>query len=584
MTAVQQRQAKAEQERAGWTQFKDHQPVCGKSFAEVMALLHASAHTRPTRLEFLSVDYFDAGSTAVDSWLADQQQQTTGNTASAGMWCAPREGEFDIVFASQQPTGLRFTESYVMTNLLKLAHIDDALFNALQSPDDRRVMRALLHTVLVRVDAHCVLGAPVNEVTALIVDQLKWLCFVSIEMMMEVPCVSFAAKAAKAAGDGSRGEQNKERRDGIRPEQYLMAINGVPTLQISATSFQDDGKQTSSSQQHSLLDMATQALDRLLDCQRTLRFRDLTAYRREFQLHQPLSPWHRRRRLRDPMVTTDNESDGLISLLNNLSLEDGDGGAKASAPRDDEGKAGDGDKECMTITQRPRNFLQLLIEETEEKATPASAVDLRPAAPVEATPGATSTAESPPQRPHIKRYRGLENCEGTRLDASSGTRPTTQVDKHIVQTLVISDNDRPIGMQLETELMTTLTIFKNFTRTDGPVLACKQVSKGDLLVAINEIPVEEIPTDELIRMLQDQAEIKRGEEKQQQRASINTKNQEMAHESATRTVTFARGEPQKSRGVTSLLSGLWSKNAAKQSAEYKCEGWESFEKVRFLEK
>lgn len=435
--------------------------MCGKPFSQVMRLLHDSKQTRPTHLEFLSVDYYEAREGAVGKWMT--RQDTSGFV---------HEGEFDVDFEPQQPTGIRFAESYLMTNPLKLAHIEDAIFDAVQSTD-RAVMRKLVHMVLVRVDSHSVLGAPVNEVTALMHDvetssfpkdlwlasaddlqedytvltikhaeQLKWLCFVPIEMMMEVPSVSFAAKAASAAVvKSSDGTYQSERRDGVRAEQYLMAINGIPTLRISAASFSDEkrSKEVSSS----LLDVVTKSLDTLLGCKRTLRFRDLKEYRREFQMHQPLSPWNRRRRQPESMVAIDSESDGLVSMLNDLSLDD----SKSDNIQDGD-RVAIADDQRIKITRRPRNFFRLLMEELGGQL-PAQDVPV-------AADTKISQSGDPSKRPHIKTYCGLENCEGRRL--------ATHAHPGNVRKIVIPDNLRPVGVRLETELMTTYTIFKSFTR------------------------------------------------------------------------------------------------------------------------
>ncbi|DAZ99652.1 TPA: hypothetical protein N0F65_001889 [Lagenidium giganteum] len=187
----------------------DRRPVVDQPFSEVMRLLQETKATRPTQLDFLHVDAYVSADDAVDQWLQYRHNKY------------PTEGEFDVYFAPYQLTGIRLVESYLMTNPLKLAHVDNAIYASLQQSDHALVDR-LLNKVIVRIGTHSVLGAPVPEVTALLYDpatfpkdiwlasaddlkedyhvlrlteeaQLIWFCFVPEELMMEVPAVSYAA-------------------------------------------------------------------------------------------------------------------------------------------------------------------------------------------------------------------------------------------------------------------------------------------------------------------------------------------------------------------------------------------------------
>lgn len=470
------------------------------------ALLRESKQTRPTHLEFLSVDYYDSRADAVAKWSERYKLQHQHQ----------HEGEFDVNFEPQQPTGLRFTESYVIAHPLKLTHIDDLLYSALHLQEHAAVCKLLENTVLVRIGSQSVLGAPVSEVTALLrqttsedtdmtpsfpkalwlasaenldddyvvltifsLEQLKWLSFVPIEMMMEVPAVSFAAKAMsqtakqQSAATIVKANDNtfqRERRDGVKSEQYLMAINGISTLRLSAPASTGTSAPITNSLFHGgtessklLLDGVAKALDGLLNYQRTLRFRDLTQYRREFQQHQPLSPWSRRRRL-ESLVMVESKASGLSSLRDTMS-RDGKGDRKTELKEKESDSVASDDVErsdSVTITRRPRDLYELLMQERDATSVET---ELQPPLQCSADRGRAMEPSDPVsdvmKRPHIKRYRGMENCEGTRRMASSENSPTC--DKN-VRTVVIPDNLRPVGIQLETELMTTFTIFKSFTR------------------------------------------------------------------------------------------------------------------------
>lgn len=456
---------------------QDHEPVLDKGFQQVMTVLHESKHTRPTHLEFLSVDYYAARAGAVAKWTERHRHLRQH-----------QEGEFDVDFAPLQPTGLRFTESYVMASPLRLTHIDEALLKKTVLPlhEHAQVRKPLLNMVLVRIGAQSVLGAPVGEVTALLlretendgtgatsafpkalwlasadnldedyvvltlahIEQLKWLHFEPMEMMMEVPAVSFAAKSVTSPVDQpvSGDTSQRERRDGIKSEQYLMAINGVSTMRLSApasssiaNSVFHDGRE----HQKPLLDEVTKALDGLVGCERTLRFRDLTQYRREFQQQQPLSPWRRMQRRSESLLLVDSEAN-----VNGSSKA----GSKASATRDSVGiqeRPG-----SLTITRRPRELVELLKEDTDVPSVELEQTRQCPDEPQD--PAASDAAK----RLYIQKHpRNLTNCEGTRRMTSSDP----VIDEHMKR-VVISDNLRPVGMQLETELMTTRTIFKRFTR------------------------------------------------------------------------------------------------------------------------
>lgn len=470
------------------------------------ALLRESKQTRPTHLEFLSVDYYDSRVDAVAKWSERHKLQHQHQ----------HEGEFDVDFEPQQPTGLRFTKSYMMAHPLKLTHIDNVLYSALHLQEHAAVCKLLQNTVLVGIGSQSVLGAPVSEVTALLrqttsegtnvtpsfpkslwlasaenldddyvvltissLEQLRWLSFVPIEMMMEVPAVSFAAKAVSQTANQQSAVTivkanddtfQRERRDGVKFEQYLMAINGISTLRLSAPASTRTSAPIANSLFHDgnkapkpLLDDITKALDGLLNYQRTLRFRDLTQYRREFQQHQPLSPWSRRRRP-ESLVMVKSEASDLSSLRDTMS-RDGKGDRKTELKEKESDSVASDDVErsgSVTITRRPRDLYELLMQERDATSVET---ELQPLLQRSANQGLAmepgDTASDAMKRPHIKRYRGMENCEGTRRMASSENSPAC--DKN-VRTVVIPDNLRSVGIQLETELMTTFTIFKSFTR------------------------------------------------------------------------------------------------------------------------
>jgi hypothetical protein len=478
----------------------DDAPITELSFADVMRQLHATAATRPTRLEFVSVDRFQSADGAVAKWC--QRQSFAARDEDDPRL---REGEFEVSFAPQQPTGLRFSESYLMTTPLKLAHVETALLSALGLRSRHR--DALVNTLLVRIDCDSVLGAPVDDVLAQLYDrdafpktlwlaqvdrlqsdyqvvtlttreQLKWFCFVPCEIMMEVAVVSYAALATTS--DLETADQtepspshrartrSRSRSDGICEHQYLMAINGFPTLRVSAsTSFSDDEKVAAGDDDGGVVSVANASLDALLGHARTLRFRDLKAYRREFLAHAPLSPWQRRRRSRSRTNTSTSESSlartpsAMASPMTAMEL---DSVFSSATPATDI---------AVRIEHRPQSFFQILIDQAQADPLVSGRGD--------------STATK-------TRYRGLAHCEGV--------RSFTPIASDDIKYVVVPDNRRAVGIQLETDTMASgRPVFKAFLRSDGPAMASRRVQAGDRIVEVNGISVDEIPTDVLVRIL-----------------------------------------------------------------------------------
>lgn len=336
--------------------------------------------------------------------------------------------------------GIRLSESYLMTNPLQLAHVDSAMASALAVWNPLAQLEDLVSTVLVRIGEHSVLGAPVKEVTQLLQDpasfpkelwlarldnlqddyftvtllseaQLVYFCFVPVEVMMEVPVVCLASRSP--IEDHTYGESSVDRTDGVAAGQYLMAINGLPTLRLSATNRSDAEEKAVT-----LLDSIAKVLEALRGTARTLRFRDMPQYRRELQTRLPLSPWNRNRK-----------SAGRPSL-------EGKNGVAATKSRNQEAQTEGDSSQQIQVKRRPRDFYQLLMEELslEDQTSP--------------TEMNTALEEA--------------SCEGIRRVTSPNVR-----------TIIIPDNLRAVGMQLETELMTTFTVFKQFIRYALACIHCR---------------------------------------------------------------------------------------------------------------
>lgn len=493
----------------------DNVPVVDLSFPDVMKKLHATADTRPTRLEFVGVDTYETIENAVSKW-----QQSQCLIAPSDDDLRSREGEFDVGFRPQQPTGLRFSEGYIMTNPLKLAHVEPALVtaSALRGRGKReRLLATLTNSILVRLHDDSVLGAPVDDVMALLYDvesfpktlwlaqperlqsnfyvvtltsreQLMWLCFVPIELMMEVPVISYATVASGNDATTTPSRRRRMRSDGVREDQYLMAINGFPTLRISSgDSFSTD------SETDGIVAEVNKALGTLLPYNRTLRFRDLKAYRREFLAHEPLSPWQRRRLKEASEAITSCSSTVGITSPNSTATSP----AGSSTSGTESGAHSPGTEErddlAVRIQHHPQAFAQILqcqAMSQDDQLTESPQESPADNAPTEPTCViATAT-----RRPHIKkRYEGLADCEGKRTFLRA--KPDN------VKTVVIPDNRRPVGMQLETDLQSQRPVFKCFLQRDGPARASRSVRIGDKILAVNGVAIDDIPTDMLVRIL-----------------------------------------------------------------------------------
>ncbi|TMW62853.1 hypothetical protein Poli38472_005471 [Pythium oligandrum] len=468
-------------------------------FSEVMKKIRVATDSRPMTLGFLQLDTFENAAVAIEKW---QESQDEINRL--------RAGEFDVVFASHQSHGLRFTEGYAMINPLKLAHIEDPMLHGLDSLGNTTESE-LLGSILVRINEESVLGAPSNDVMALLFDpasfpktlwladpenaeqdyhiltlphreHLKWLCFMPVELMMQVPVVSYAALAVD-----DDGPLRTTRRDGVREGQYLMEINGVPTLGICVT--EEHGNGGSNQTDNALIRVVSTALDQLTPYSRTLRFRDLTEYRRECLAQEPLSPWERRRRLQVDTAATSASPRRRVS--SNASTSSYCSFSTASPHELDEAL-----KTRVHYERRGRDFERLLreftdVEEDKEDATRDPTLPrLHPS--LFSVPEATTTVATTHRRPVIKRYNGLVNCEGVRSSCPAVPRN--------LKVLVIPDKLRHVGIQLETDAMTPkCVVFKHFL---GQPSTSALLQPGDVLLTLNDIPVDDIPTDELVRWLQ----------------------------------------------------------------------------------
>jgi hypothetical protein len=489
----------------------NNEPVVKKSFDEIMKLLKKSAHSCPTQLTFLHIGSFESAEKAVETWLHDDEEQQEQQAA-----------EFDVVFQPGQAMGIRFTEGYIMTNPLRLQHIERQALEEID-PSQRNTFHALLNQVIVRIGTHFVLGAPIDEVKSLLIknsnnpiqiwfanpDQLnqdyyilmlqntkllKFFSFVPVSIMMEVPSVSFAV-CNTSGSIYSRDQQQYikhdqvQRSDGIRCDQYLMAINGIPTLRITSSGTDndnDDDKVTQKLQipaknQSDFMYVITKALDRLVPVERTLTFRDLEKYQKEYKAQRPLSPWKKK-------IPSARDTK-LISSQNTHLYS----------------------KKSLSITLKPRNFFRLLLEEHANKSISAVLMD---------------ESKTNEDLLKINEQRQIEkvSCEGKKCNKTPLLNPiskeevNTTTNNHsgdhrrrlLLRHVTIPDTIRPIGMQLETNVSFCLgepfplTIFKNFIRFNGVAKESKQIQVGDVLLAINDVPIEDIPTDVLIQMLQQQ--------------------------------------------------------------------------------
>ncbi|GLD95405.1 hypothetical protein PINS_up004049 [Pythium insidiosum] len=464
----------------------DQEDVSEEPFKDVMTRLRQPS---TTTLEFLRVERFDDVAAAVTKWRKAHRDNE-------------HEGEFDVTFDALQPTGLRFTEGYLMATTLKLAHVEATLLeqcSAVSSSrqDRKRLSLSLLGQLLVRVNDDAVLGEPVDDVMALLYDresfpktlwlaqpddsqqdllvvtltnceQLKWLCFVPVEMMLEAPVVSYAALSESSSALG-------ERQDGVREQQYLIAINGVPTLCVSSGSFRrssNRGDDVTTSQGVSHVRAISTALERLLPRQRVLRFRDLTEYRREALAHQPLSPWQRRSSTASSAASSPPTSSASSSSTSSPS--------SSSSPPYTKHVPSGSTALVVTLERRPRDLRRLLLQLSESADNEAGV-----------NSGGNDSLTAPQQ---LKRYIGIRNCEGRR------SHRDLVLDNIRVVTMP-SNRSKPLGITLETDVLTHRTVFKGYMLQDSPAMLSGCVEVGDTLVAINDRPIEDIPTDELVQLL-----------------------------------------------------------------------------------
>ncbi|RHY14138.1 hypothetical protein DYB36_004736 [Aphanomyces astaci] len=269
------------------------------AFSDVMQLLRDTICKRiETSLTFVTLeDSFETADTAVGNWRRRE------------LSCRD-DGEFEVYFAPSQSLGFRLTESFLMTQPLCLVSTT------------RSQLMPLLRCIVTNVNDHDVLGAPSNDVMHLLHDPstfpkriwfwkmapghdkaysvvtvatpallLASMTLSPIDLMFEVPVVHSllpAPNGGAVAGSSTSRITYKppplhHPDSRVRKDQYLMAVNGVSTLNVP----HDDNTTTSVS----TISMLHGVLEASVP--RRLRFRDMDLYKREFQAQRPLSPWKR---------------------------------------------------------------------------------------------------------------------------------------------------------------------------------------------------------------------------------------------------------------------------------------------------
>ncbi|KDO16497.1 hypothetical protein SPRG_17983 [Saprolegnia parasitica CBS 223.65] len=263
-------------------------------------LREAKGSGKPLQLTFLpkaGASFFTSTESLVEAWLREEQAHMD-------------DGEFEVIFPPSQPLGFQLGESFLMVKPFVVTDVDvDAAWAA-----------RILGKCIVKVNDHVVIGAPVDDVRELLLsndlslfpkqlallrlsasmvsatqdddydivtiptpDWMPRFRFAQVERMLEVPTIEpFASVSDGPLLSPRMGKER--RRDGIAPGQLLIAINGLSALGIHADPTPGA----------SHVGMVTVALEKLKSEPRSLLFRDLTLYEREFRAQRPLSPWRRR--------------------------------------------------------------------------------------------------------------------------------------------------------------------------------------------------------------------------------------------------------------------------------------------------
>ncbi|KAF0695181.1 Aste57867_13988 [Aphanomyces stellatus] len=269
--------------------------VIGLPFTDIMKRLREACASRGEHdvvLTFVPIENsFKSAAQAVEEWQTQELK-------------ALDDGEFEVVFPASEPLGFRLTESFLMTQPLCVA------------ATSIEALTPLLHHAIVKINEHVVLAAPAADVVELLHDPTQfpkhvWFwdisndtsCYSIVtlrsrghvlpslqlmpkDVMFEVPMVHSLLPAI--GGDKPNLHAfSSARDDGICKDQYLMAVNGIPTLTMPHAAH------TVTASSH--ITMLHSAMESLRGVPRRLLFRDVRLYQREFRQHRPLSPWKRRR-------------------------------------------------------------------------------------------------------------------------------------------------------------------------------------------------------------------------------------------------------------------------------------------------
>ncbi|OQS04166.1 hypothetical protein THRCLA_03581 [Thraustotheca clavata] len=254
------------------------------SFTDVMGMIRkAKTKSEALELTFLpQQSMFESTESLVESWLTEQNDHLM-------------DGEFQLVFPCLQSLGFSLVESFVMTTLFTLKHEN-------------------VSKCIVKVNNDVVVGFPAGEVKLLLESndasmypKTLWLMemplksfrldnqydvvtipnhelmshlqFKPIEMMLEAPMIDLSLENPSSP----RGSRER-REDGVATGQYVLAINGLPTLCVPNNQSSGDGS----------IGELTKALKLLESTTRSLLIRDLVLYQKEIHTNRPLSPWRRR--------------------------------------------------------------------------------------------------------------------------------------------------------------------------------------------------------------------------------------------------------------------------------------------------
>ncbi|KAH9128691.1 hypothetical protein LEN26_005762 [Aphanomyces euteiches] len=268
--------------------------VLGMQFSDVMNLLRKSLSSQTnTTLEFIpAANSFMSAENAVNAWKENELK-------------ALDDGEFEVVFPSSEPLGFRLTESFLMVQPICLATT---------SVD---ILKPFLHHAIVKINQHVVLGYQYKDVLQLLHDPAHfpmqvWLWDITrdendvyiiltvpsrdhfssmglrpVDLMLEVPSVHSLICRNKLSTENNTNfsKSSTALQNGIRKDQLLMAVNGIPTLFLP----QDPATGISH------ISMLHGTMHNLLDKPRRLLFRDVKLYQQEFREQRPTSPWNRQK-------------------------------------------------------------------------------------------------------------------------------------------------------------------------------------------------------------------------------------------------------------------------------------------------